>query len=638
MSAALLELRAVGHCYDPAGEEILAGIDLDIHAGEMVAIVGASGSGKSTLMNILGCLDRPSRGQYRVEGRDVAAVDSDGRAQLRREYFGFVFQRYHLLPRLDVLDNVALPAAYAGLRREARTARARRLLDRLGLAGLDARLPGTLSGGQQQRVGIARALMNGGRIILADEPTGALDSRSGAQVMALLHELHRAGHTVILVTHDPRLAAEAGRVIEMRDGRIVADTGAAAPRQLPDDAVPGAAVSGARWRDALGAAARALSAHRLRGMLAALGIAIGIAAVVSIAALGTGARQRVLDDMRAIGNKVIYIHRGTDFGDDKAASVRSLLPADLDALAALPWVDSVSPSTARNVRLRHGSQDVAVRAQGVAAVAFRAFGADIVSGRGLRADDVARLAQVVVIDENSRRKLFGANDNVLGEIVMVGAMPATVVGVARVRERFGADLQVWLPYSTASARLFGQAYFDSLIVRVGEGIPAARAERRLERLMLERHGRKDVFTFNVDQVVKQMERTSRTLSLLLLLVALIALLVGGIGVMNIMLVSVSERTGEIGIRMAVGARQSDVRAQFLFEAVLVCLVGSVCGVALALAGGALFPWFVSGWRMVFSTQVVLLAVASACLTGIGFGYLPARKAAQLDPVRALARE
>ena len=223
----LIELREVRKRFggrDGVPEvEILHGIDLRIRAGEYVAIVGASGSGKTTLMNILGCLDRPSSGEYLFQGEAVPGLDDDALAALRREVFGFVFQGYHLIGTSSALDNVAMPARYAGVSEQARHKRAAALLSRLGLADRLQYLPHQLSGGQQQRVSIARALVNGGRVILADEPTGALDSTSGEQVMQQLDELAAAGHTLILITHDPAVAARARRIISMADGRIVGD-------------------------------------------------------------------------------------------------------------------------------------------------------------------------------------------------------------------------------------------------------------------------------------------------------------------------------------------------------------------------------------------------------------------------------
>jgi macrolide transport system ATP-binding/permease protein len=648
MNPVLLELDNVGRCFDSgAGPvDVLKKLNLRIHAGEMLAIVGASGSGKSTLMNILGCLDRPSSGGYRVGGVDVGTLAADELATLRREHFGFVFQRYHLLPHLDAVDNAAMPAVYTGMGLDARRHRARELLVRLGLAGQLPQRPGQLSGGQQQRVSIARALMNGGKVILADEPTGALDRHSGQEVMKILRELHAAGHTVIIVTHDHQVAAAAGRVIELCDGEVVSDRvttqmvpDAAQKTVLPVRPPPQTNFWG-RVGDAFKMALFAVRANRLRSALTMLGIVIGIASVVAIAALGNGARASVLENIRSIGTNTIMIFRGVDWADDKAESIRTLQPDDLKALAAEPYVDSVTPETTSAVRLRWGNADLNAYATGGGEGIFRVMGRKIVEGRGISAEDVRNQAQVVVLDPNARRKLFGDSKSVLGQVVMVGSMPAQVIGVAnKDSNQWSANqVYVWLPYTTASSRVFGQMHFNGMMVRVREGIPMDLAERQLTRLLTMRHGNKDFFTRNMDTVFKSVNGIAQALSLFLGLVAMISLIVGGVGVMNIMLVSVSERTREIGIRMAVGARQRDVMLQFLIEAVLVCLAGGVMGVLLALGIGAVFALVVDSFKMIFTLSAVLLAVGCSMLIGVVFGFWPARNAAKLDPVVALARE
>ena len=654
MTQALLELDGVGRRFASAAGavEVLRDLNIRVRAGEMLAIVGASGSGKSTLMNILGCLDRPSSGCYRVGGVDVAQLAPDELAALRREHFGFVFQRYHLLPHLDAVGNVAMPAVYAGMPQATRLARARALLERLGLAAHWYQRARQLSGGQQQRVSIARALMNGGNVILADEPTGALDRRSGQEVMAILRELNLAGHTVIIVTHDHQVAARAERIIELSDGVLVRDerrdmpseaeprAASGEPAVMSNAPTPGSLPGWGRWGDAFKMALFALGANRLRSALTMLGIVICIASVATISALGQGAREMVLKDIRAIGTNTISIYRGYDWADDKAESIRSLLPSDLDALRAEPYIDSVTPVTSRAMRLRWGNADLNVYAHGSGEQLFRVRGKEISLGRGFSDQDVKQQRQVVVIDQNARRKLFGARQDVLGQVVLIGNMPAQVIGVASKETNSWSANQVniWLPYSTAANRLFGQSHFDSLVLRMKDGVPMLLAERQITRLLSQLHGRKDFFSENLDTILKSMEKTTRTLSLLLAAVALISLVVGGVGVMNIMLVSVAERTREIGIRMAVGARQRDVLLQFLIEAVLVCLLGGVLGIALAFAIGALFSWFFDAFKMVFTMGAVLLAVACSLLIGVLFGFLPARNAARLDPIDALARE
>ncbi|QHD90051.1 macrolide ABC transporter ATP-binding protein/permease MacB [Citrobacter freundii] len=646
---ALLELSHIRRSY-PSGEgqvEVLKDVSLSIQAGEMVAIVGASGSGKSTLMNILGCLDKPTSGTYRVAGRDVSTLDSDALAQLRREHFGFIFQRYHLLSHLTAAQNVEVPAVYAGTERKQRLARAQELLQRLGLGDRVDYQPSQLSGGQQQRVSIARALMNGGQVILADEPTGALDSHSGEEVMAILHQLRDRGHTVIIVTHDSQVAAQAERVIEIRDGEIVRNPPPQKPsggRDIAEPTVKTASgwsqfVSG--FREALTMAWLAMAANKMRTLLTMLGIIIGIASVVSVVVVGDAAKQLVLADIRAIGTNTIDIYPGKDFGDDDPQYQQALKYDDLTALKKQPWVSSVTPAVSKNLRLRYGNIDVAASANGVSGDYFNVYGMTFSEGTTFNAEQLAGRAQVVVLDSNTRRQLFPNKAKVVGEVVLVGNMPATVIGVAEEKQSmFGSSkiLRVWLPYSTMSGRIMGQSWLNSITVRVKDGFDSAQAEQQLTRLLTLRHGKKDFFTWNMDGILKTAEKTTRTLQLFLTLVAVISLVVGGIGVMNIMLVSVTERTREIGIRMAVGARASDVLQQFLIEAVLVCLVGGALGISLSMLIAFTLQLFLPGWEIGFSPVALLTAFLCSTATGVLFGWLPARNAARLDPVDALARE
>ncbi len=673
----MLELTGITRRF-PAGDRdvvVLRDVHLTIEEGEIVAIMGASGSGKSTLMNILGCLDHPSEGSYRVAGRETRDLDADALAQLRREHFGFIFQRYHLLPHLDAASNVEMPSVYTGAPQAARRERSAMLLARLGLADRTGHRPSQLSGGQQQRVSIARALMNGGEVILADEPTGALDTRSGKEVIRILKELNALGHTVIIVTHDEKVAAHARRIIEIRDGEIVADrantpvdvepdvpppdetvqemaeaAASAASRVDPAsvDASHGGALPPRRWVGGVGRFAEAfrmawiaLISHRLRTFLTMLGIIIGITSVVSIVAIGEGAKRYMLAEIGSIGTNTINIYPGKDWGDNRATTIQTLVPEDVQALSEQIYVDSATPETARSLLLRYRNVDASGMVTGVGEHFFQVRGLKIAQGIAFGADEVRRQAQVAVIDQNTRRKLFGNNPNPLGEVIFVGNLPCVVIGVTTEKKSAFGDtksLNIWVPYTTAAGRLFGQRNVDSITVRVRDGQPSKAAEKSLETLMTQRHGRKDFFTYNMDSVVKTVEKTSQSLTLLLSLIAVISLVVGGIGVMNIMIVSVTERTREIGIRMAVGARQSDIMQQFLVEAVMVCLMGGAIGIALSFGASFVFSLFVAKWKMVFSMGSIVTAFLCSTLIGVVFGFMPARNAARLDPVEALARD
>ena len=627
---------------------ILKDIHLTIEAGEMVAIVGASGSGKSTLMNILGCLDRPSRGRYCVKGQETRRLSPYELATLRRETFGFIFQRYHLLSDLDALGNAEIPAIYAGLRPDNRRERASRLLARLGLADRLHHRPGQLSGGQQQRVSIARALVNGGEVILADEPTGALDSHSGQEVMAILHELHAEGHTVIMVTHDAGLAEHAERIITLKDGQIVSDAATARATGKAAPALPAAAEAPAggwrarldRLREAFVMAGRAMLAHRLRSFLTMLGIIIGIASVVSVVALGEGSRQQILSDISAMGTNTIDIYPGKGFGDRKSSAIHTLNDRDAAALSEQGFVDSVTPGVSTSATLRVGNTALTGQVRGVGQQYFQVKGVRLAEGQAFNADAVTRYAQEVVIDPNTRQKLFGSG-NALGEVILVNNLPVRVIGVTEEQKSvFGNSetLNLWIPYTTAMGRLLGRDYLNSITVRISDSVSTQAAETALVKLMTQRHGTRDFFVMNSDSIRQTVESTTATMTLLVSMIAVISLVVGGIGVMNIMLVSVTERTGEIGVRMAVGARQSDILQQFLIEAVMVCLLGGVLGVGLSLAIGVAFDQFVSNFRMVYSATSIVAAFACSTLIGVLFGYLPARNAARLDPVVALSRD
>lgn len=648
-SQPLLQLHGISRRFQ-AGDQnvtVLKEINLSIAQGEMVAIVGASGSGKSTLMNILGCLDRPSEGDYQVAGRSTARLDRDSLAELRREHFGFIFQRYHLLGDLSAQGNVEVPAVYAGHARSARQQRAADLLQRLGLAQRLNYRPSQLSGGQQQRVSIARALMNGGEVILADEPTGALDSHSGQEVMSILKDLHARGHTVVIVTHDMQVAEHAQRIIELSDGEIVADrrkTTAHTVARLPialDNAVSRWQSQRDRLYEAFKMALLAMASQRLRTLLTMLGIIIGIASVVSVVALGKGSQQQVLANINAMGTSTLEVYPGKDFGDMRSAAVQTLRATDADALAQQGYVHSVTPTVSSSTTFRYGNQSVSGTVNGVGEQYFLVRGYSIDSGMAFNRHSVDQLMQEAVIDENTRNKLFPHGANPLGEVILLGSLPCRIIGVAAKKQSgFGSDenLNVWIPYTTAMKRMLGQSYLKSITVRVNDDIDLTSAEDGVTRLLSQRHGGKDFFVMNTDSIRQTIEKTTATLTLLVSMIALISLVVGGIGVMNIMLVSVTERTREIGVRMAVGARASDIMQQFLIEAVLVCLLGGTLGVLLSLGIGVLFSQFSDNFTMVYSTESIIAAFICSTLIGVIFGFFPARRAAGMDPIHALERE
>ena len=726
----LIELREVRKRFggrDGVPEvEILHGIDLRIRAGEYVAIVGASGSGKTTLMNILGCLDRPSSGEYLFQGEAVPGLDDDALAALRREVFGFVFQGYHLIGTSSALDNVAMPARYAGVSEQARHERAAALLSRLGLAERLQYLPHQLSGGQQQRVSIARALVNGGRVILADEPTGALDSTSGEQVMQQLDELAAAGHTLILITHDPAVAARARRIISMADGRIVGDvtapvdgkvhplpeTGRAvaddslpvrhadapvqhadapihkdgrpcaevptevpteapaeAPAEVPTEApadlsdlhplrgrggepapagYPAQDLPALRGRgrlplladlpEILRSARRVMRLNRLRTGLTLLGIIIGVASVIVMLAVGQGSQEKVLAEMQTFGLRTIYIFREW-LSDTQQA--RPLSMADVAAVQQVPNVEQASPVIDQNgIIVRHGNRTLRTNLSATTRHFAQALNWPVSQGTLLETEDEHDLRKVVLLGERVREALFGAHGQAVGQEILVGNVPFRVIGVMAPKPApFPEDdvnNQVIVPVGAAAVRLVGSMELSRINVVIRDMRHAAETEAAIVKTLTARHGRKDFNILNQAQAVQQLAQANRTLTLMLGLIAAISLLVGGIGVMNVMLMTVRERTREIGIRMATGARQADILRQFLVEAMLLTGIGGTVGVSGGLLVGLGLKAL--GIPMAFSPLAAAMAFGCAVATGMIFGFMPARQAARLDPVRALAGE
>ncbi|KES17075.1 ABC-type antimicrobial peptide transport system, ATPase component [Gilliamella apicola SCGC AB-598-I20] len=638
----------------PAGEstiQVLKGINLTINAGEMVAIIGASGSGKSTLMNILGCLDKPTRGTYSISGRTTSQLSPDELAELRREHFGFIFQRYHLLNALTAQGNVEIPAIYAGVTNEQRQSRAANILARLGLADKINNKPNQLSGGQQQRVSIGRALINGGQIILADEPTGALDRKSGLEVMTILRELHQQGHTVIIVTHDPNIAQSAQRIIEISDGNIISDS---INPNYSSDQVDNRQVKQIeitktqdnfsakyyRFRDAFKMGILSMLSQRLRTFLTMLGIIIGIASVVSMVALGEGTKQKILSNINSLGTSTLEIYAGSGFGDRNADKITTLRSSDADFLAQQSFVHSTTPNLSTSVYFRINNLAVTGTVNGVGEQFFAVRGYTISQGIAFNQEAVNASAQEAVIDENTVKRLF-SEQNPVGKILMVGQLPVRIIGVATKQQQgFGSNesLNIWLPYTTVINRMVGQTSLKSITVRINDNIDLSVAEQAINKIMLQRHGTKDFFIFNSDSIRETVNSSAWVLTLLISTIALISLVVGGIGVMNIMLVSVTERTREIGVRMAVGARSSDILQQFLIEAVLVCLIGGTLGIVLSFLIGFIFNYLVTSFAMSFSIISIIAAFSCSSMIGIIFGYVPAKRAAKLDPIYALERE
>lgn len=643
----IIELKDISRVYTNNCQSriVLKNIKLNISAGEMVAIIGPSGSGKSTLLNIIGFIDTPDSGDYYIYGQNSVKLLPDELAKLRREHVGFIFQRYNLLPSLNAVSNVEIPAIYSSRERSLRRSKAVELLALLGLKGYENYKPGELSGGQQQRVSIARALINGGEIILADEPTGALDTRSGQEVLKILCELNKLGHTVIIVTHDMKVAEHAQRIIELIDGKIVADSGSKVMTTQSRRSSICSSIKQKRWqclfdrtRESLVMAIKTMNEHRLRTILTMTGIVFGIAAVVTVAALGEGAKRRTLHDLKGLETNMVNIYPGRDFSDNGINSIHYLKLSDVHTLAEQKYIDSVSPEiyTSSSITFRGKSVDSSIT--GVGQDYFRVKGISIIQGNIFRTEPNSQ--QEAIIDENTKEYLFSnMNIDPIGQIILIGSTPARIIGIAKNNSKTSNKINVWMPYNTVIYRMMGNVKPSSISVRLKDFVNSDTSLNAISLLLTRLHGQQDFRLYNNSQLRRSIENTSTTLSLLIMMIASISLLIGSLGVMNIMLVSVSERTREIGIRIAIGARRSDIMQQFIIEAILMCLIGGVLGVILSFSSGPIIT-ALSGnvFSAIYSMQITITAFFCSTLVGLIFGYIPAHKAARMNPVNSLASE
>jgi macrolide transport system ATP-binding/permease protein len=695
----VIRVENVTRIYRAGDVEVRAlnGVSLVIERGEFVAIMGSSGSGKSTLMAILGGLDRPNSGQYFLDGVDVAGLDEPALARIRSERLGFVFQSFNLLARTSAIENVALPLFYASsgpVRSAPRLMRARAALALLGLAERERNTPGQLSGGQQQRVAIARALINEPSLLLADEPTGNLDSRTSHEIMDTLVSLNRdRAVTIVVVTHESDIAAYAQRVVTMRDGQIVSDVRQherpPPPTVVRNTILPAAdettAVT-ARWAGTfwafglmiLAAAMQAIGRNRMRSALTMLGVFIGVAALIVMVAVGQGANEAVRKQIESLGTNLLVVVPGavTSGGvRSGSGSASTLTVSDAQAIRREdPAVISVSYLIRQNGQVQYGNQNWTTTIQGVSPNYPPVTNWQIATGRAITQDDDAKVALVVLLGQTVALQLFGTTENPIGALVEVKGVPLRVIGLlaAKGQTAFGMDQDdvVMVPFTTGEHKVLGVAapsqqqtpinwaylpppnpyalqsrltgYVNQIYLQAVSADAVQPALRQVTDTLLRRHRIKpgntaDFAVRNLSQIAETVEGTSRIMALLLAAVASISLLVGGIGIMNILLVSVTERTREIGLRMAIGARRLHVLLQFLAEAVLISVSGGIAGIAIGVALSEGIS-LVFGWPAPISPMAIVGGFLFSAAVGIFFGYYPARKAAQLDPIEALRYE
>jgi macrolide transport system ATP-binding/permease protein len=656
--SSMLELVDVHRTYliGESTVNALRGVSLTIEQGEFVAIMGASGSGKSSLLQILGLLDNPDKGEYRIFGNNVNTMTEDEQAGVRNNVAGFVFQQFHLLKRMDIVDNVRLPYIYSGLKGNFR----KEAIDRLKMVGLEHRIdhtPNQLSGGEQQRVAIARALVRDPLIIFADEPTGNLDTKNSAEIMKILQGLHAEGKTIIMVTHENEIAEYAGRVITMRDGVIVSDERkqgkeaflAVAAKSSFDihGATKGSLLQDGRVMGFIAQAFQSILANKMRSFLSVLGILVGVASVIAMMALGEGAKASMQEQLKSMGSNMLSIRAGSakirGAAQGAGAVARFTFP-DVDEIASLHTLVKNASGVVNGVgRLVYSNKNWSSSLTGVG-YDYGTMRAAIPSiGRWFTREEIQTREKVVIIGVTVVKELFGST-NPLGKTIKINRINFTVIGIAPAKGFSGSqdeDDVVIIPVNTAMYRVLGKNYLSGIFVEAASPNLIEQTKSAISALIIKRHRLKqgdDSFNIrDMTEIQKMLSSTTQTMSLLLGSIAAISLVVGGIGIMNIMLVSVTERTREIGLRKAIGARKNDIMLQFLVESVGMTVSGGFIGVILGIAISLILSFF-AGWTVITSPISVVLATAFSALTGIFFGLWPARKAAALKPVEALRYE
>jgi macrolide transport system ATP-binding/permease protein len=648
----MIELKGVKKIYQMGVEplEVLKGVDLSVKEGEFVAIMGPSGSGKSTLMHILGLLDKPSAGSYRLFGREISELDDVELSYLRARIIGFVFQQFNLLPRITAADNVALPQIY--LEEKARPREAGKYLEQVGLGDRMGHKPNQLSGGQQQRVAIARSLVNDPKIIFADEPTGNLASGQATEIMSIFRKLNDRGITVIIVTHEPDIAAWADRIIKVKDGLVVEDLVKKAPaKKEPSGRLHIPKSFFLSWREIsenLASSINSIISNKTRSLLTMLGIIIGVGALIAMLAVGTGAQRAIEKQMSSLGTNLLAVMPGSRSQGGMSlgrGAVSRLTLEDAKALAkSVANVTKTDSNVQGQAQLVYGSKNYRSRVTGVTAVYPSMRAAEPYYGRFFSEDENTRLKKVAVIGQTVVTQLFGG-ENPVGRSIKINRKNFTVIGVLPMKGASGfqdQDDTVIVPLNTAMKILLGKKYVDSIWVEVSDFSLMPAVQENIKVLMRKRHGvpaykDDDVSLMNMAELQTMLTGTIQTFSTLLGIIAGISLIVGGIGIMNIMLVSVSERTKEIGLRKAIGATRRAVLLQFLIEAVIISVIGGLLGIMLG-AGSSLLLSRLSGWAIYISPFSVALAFGFSATVGVVFGFWPAKKASLLSPIDALRYE
>ena len=654
----MIKLKNVTKTYQMGKVEVhaLRGVSLKIAPGEFIAIIGPSGSGKSTLLHILGFLDRPDSGTYQLGKSEITELGDEELAILRNRLVGFVFQQFYLLPRINALENAELPLIYAGkhhLKEKAQDA-----IEEVGLTPRATHRPNELSGGEQQRVTIARALVNEPLIILADEPTGNLDTRSEEEIISILKSLNKKGKTIVMVTHEKEIAQHAKRIIQMRDGEIVSDertkpeteTHPPTPMNISIDNILSEArlsVGRAEFVDHLRQAVHAIVSHKMRSTLSILGILIGVGAVITMLALGEGAKESISQRLASLGSNLLIVRPGSRRVHGvalEAGTITRFTLQDAEALARLPQVKRVSPSVRGRGQIVYANKNWNTRVYGTGVNYAPMRAAIPIVGRFFTENELRMRKKIVLLGTTIVRELFG-DENPIGATIKINRINFRVLGILPEKGAShwrDSDDVVIIPVTTAMYRLLGKDYVDSIDVEVRDPALMEEAQASIRELIVKRHhiADQEQETFqirNMSEIQEIIGSTTKTMTWLLGSIAAVSLLVGGIGIMNIMLVSVTERTREIGLRKAVGARRQDIMTQFLIESVVMTFIGGLAGIIFGIGIAALLTTF-ADWTTKVSLFSIVLATGFSVAAGIGFGLWPARQAARLDPIEALRYE
>ncbi len=655
----VIEIKNLAKTYRTGKVEFkaLCGVDLKIDEGEFVAIMGPSGSGKSTMLHLLGFLDRPDEGEYFFNGKDTSKFSEDDLAVLRNQSIGFVFQQFHLLPKLTTVDNVKLPLIYGG--RKHLFEKAERKLEAVGLRDKKTNYTNELSGGQQQRVSIARALVNDPLVIFADEPTGNLDTKSQDEIMKILENLNKEGKTIVMITHEEDVAKHAKRIIKMRDGKIISDQTKiptvsskkildCKPNEQGENYEPASPMGKAEFSDHLRQAMDSIFSHKMRSLLSMLGIFIGVAAVIAMLALGQGAKENIAKSLSALGSNLLIVMPGSTQMHGvslEAGSVTRLTIQDADALAKIPIIKRVGPNANGRGQVVYENKNWNTRVQGVAENYPDIRAAVPAKGRFFTKGELIGREKVAVIGKTVINQLFDEGENPLEAIIKINSMNFRIIGILPEKGATGwrdNDDVIVIPYTTAMYRVFGKEFLDSIDVEVSEIQQMEEAQKDIKKVITYRHhlSKKDENSFsirNMADIQEAMSSTTKTLAWLLGSIATISLLVGGIGIMNIMLVSVTERTKEIGLRKAIGARKKDIMIQFLIESIVMTSLGGISGIFMGV-GISMLLASLADWPTSISSFSIILATTFSIGIGMGFGIWPARQASNLNPVEALRFE